>query len=111
LLPSLPSWELHFLPPFHIPFPLSPSVHGQPLLLYSLSLSLIFSASTTLLTPLHVVLNKLYSILYHPVTGPWGGRMPWHWPTETSPSPIPDYTSIENVLFLFIFLQTHCMVP
>ena len=60
----------------------------------SLSLSLPFSASTAL--------NKLYSILHHPVAGPSCG------PAKVPSCPIPHHTSIEHIpssLHLFIITE------
>jgi hypothetical protein len=48
-------------------------------------------------SPPHV-LYKLYSILYHCVTGSSGEWMPWHGPSEASPCP---HTQIECILLFF----------
>ena len=73
----LSSFSLPFLgsslPPSPISFSLSPCVHGQPLLLYSLPLSAFLCLYYPLNSPPHA-LNKLYSILYCHVAGPSGGK-------------------------------------
>jgi hypothetical protein len=65
-------------------------------------LSLPFSASITLLTPLPM--PWINSILYYTFLWlvPQGEGMPW--PTETSSSSIPHRPSIEHIPYLFIFL-------
>jgi hypothetical protein len=95
------------LPPsLLIPFPLS--LHMLMAGLYSstslLSLSLTFSPSTTLLTPLPMPL--INSILCDTIVClvPRGESMLQHGLTEAVPSLIPDYTSIEHIFPLFKFL-------
>ena len=66
------------------PFPpLSPPERGRPLLLYSPTSLL----SLCLYYPLPYALNKLCSILYHPVAGLTGEGMPYHGPAERHPLP------------------------
>jgi hypothetical protein len=101
-------------PPFPIPFLLSPCVHGKLLILYSLSLSLCLSVSLSLFSLLSLSPSPSPSpppspspsILYYTIIWlvPQGEGMPQHGPAETSSSPIPDYTPIEHIPLLFIFL-------
>jgi hypothetical protein len=83
---------LHTLPP-------PPALHVFMAGLFStLSLSLPFSDSTTLLTPLPM--PWINSILYYTVVWlvPEGEGMPWHGPSETPSSPTPPHTPIEHIL-------------
>jgi hypothetical protein len=87
----------------------SPSLHVLMVMagLYfsTLSLSLPFSASTILLTPLPM--PWVNSILYYTVLllVSQGERMPWHGPAKTSASPAPHHTTIEHI-FLYLFINT-----
>ena len=103
----LSSFSLPFLgsslPPSPLSFPLSPRVHGQPLLLYSLPLSAFLCLYYPLNSPPYAP-NKLYSILYRPVADPSEEAIPWHGPVETSPFLIPHHTPIEHTSFLFLVL-------
>ena len=84
------------------PSPLSPCGHAG-LYFSTLSFSLPFSASTTLLTPLPM--PWINSILYYTVV--WlvsqGEGMPWHGPAETSPSPTLHLHPVEHISSFFIF--------
>ena len=51
----------------------------------------------SLISPWHA-LNKLYSILYHPVAAPSGGSGSSAWSAEAPPSPTPYRTSIKHTL-------------
>jgi hypothetical protein len=89
------------------PFP-SPSLYVVMAGLYfsTLSLSLPFSASTTLLISLHAQ-NKLYSILYSPVAGPAGGKGCLRMGTpRNSLLPYLNHTPTEQILiFLYLFIN------
>jgi hypothetical protein len=79
--------SLHPLVPFPLSlFPPSSRAHGQPLLFYSLFLSAFLCLYYPLNSPPHA-LNKLYSILYHTVAGPSGGRYTSAWAHRGTPSP------------------------
>ena len=76
---------LLLLAPHSLP-PLNPCGHGQPLFLYSLLLSAFLCLYYSLNSP-PPALNKLYSILYSPVTGPSGRRDGLTWAPPRHPLP------------------------
>jgi hypothetical protein len=84
LPPPLSLWLLLLSCPLGLfPFLYLPSLstcsgHGRPLLFYSFPLSEILCLYYPPNSPPHP-LNKLYSILYHPVAGALGGRDAWAW--------------------------------
>ena len=111
LAPSLLSWSLaSLLPTWALPSPVPspfppPSLHMfmAGLYFFTFSLSLCFTASTTLLPPLPM--PWINSVLYYTIMWlvPRGKGMSRHRPIETPLSPIPHHTPIEPILSLSFY--------